>query len=694
MISSPRFLLFLATGFIVAWSFVVSVEAQDSVTVVEKPDASGTNPYYSGNRPPLKPSPFIKLPAGAIEPEGWLKEILVRQKDGLCGHLMEISTFLDKENNGWLDSEGEGASNFEEVPYWLKGYANLGYVLHDKTIIDESAKWIKAVMASQREDGFFGPWIEMKGKPELFGNMLMLWVLQSYYEYSGDKSVLEFMTKYFAWQNGLPEDTLFKTGKSWEGTRAGDNLYSVYWLYNITGERWLLDLAAKIHRNTWNWKQADNLPSWHNVNFSQGFREPAQWWMQSGDESDLKATYNNLDVMYREVGQVPGGMFGGDENVRKGYGDPRQGIEACGIVERMASDEILLRITGDPFWADHCEDVAFNTWPAAMMPDMKSMRYFTAPNMVRSDADKHKGSIERKSPGHLLMNPFNHRCCQHNHGQGWPYFTENLWQATPDSGLAAVLYSASKVTARVGSGAEVSIAEETHYPFENQITFRISSSSPKVFPLYLRIPSWCDNPTVSINNKPADLILGGGRYIRIERTWSSNDTVVLNFPEKLAVKQWDKNQNSLSVSYGPLTYSLKIEENMKELEVDQADPAKTFERDINLQKSLDISKWPSWLIDPGTPWNYGLSVNRENPEQSLRVLKKDWPSDNYPFAIEAAPIEIKAKGRRIPSWTLDDTGMCSTLPTYPAKASPTLEDITLIPMGAARLRISSFPPVD
>ena len=43
------------------------------------------------------------------------------------------------------------------------------------------------------------------------------------------------------------------------------------------------------------------------------------------------------------------------------FGSARQAIETCGIAEQMLSDEILLRTTGDPFWADHCEEVAFNT---------------------------------------------------------------------------------------------------------------------------------------------------------------------------------------------------------------------------------------------------------------------------------------------------------------------------------------------
>ena len=40
---------------------------------------------------PLEQQPFVKLPVGAIQPKGWLLESMKRQKDGLCGHLGEIS---------------------------------------------------------------------------------------------------------------------------------------------------------------------------------------------------------------------------------------------------------------------------------------------------------------------------------------------------------------------------------------------------------------------------------------------------------------------------------------------------------------------------------------------------------------------------------------------------------------------------
>jgi len=75
------------------------------------------------------------------------------------------------------------------------------------------------------------------------------------------------------------------------------------------------------------------------------------------------------------------------------------------------------------------------------------------------------------------------------------------------------------------------------------------------------------------------------------------------------------------------------------------------------------------------------------------VVTKDWPLTPYPFAQAAAPIELKAKARKIPEWGFDRFGLCAVLQTSPARTNSPLETVTLIPMGWARLRISAFPTV-
>nr|WP_262915243.1 glycoside hydrolase family 127 protein [Niabella ginsengisoli] len=538
------------------------------------------------------------------------------QRSGLTGHLGEISAWLAKKNNAWLSKDGSGDHGWEEVPYWLKGYANLGYILKDPKIIEESKIWLNAALNSQRKDGYFGPTILRNGKPDLWGNMIMLWCLQSYYEYSQDKRVLPFMEKYFRWQYNLPDSMLLED--YWENSRGGDNMLSVYWLYNrTTGKEWLLELAEKLHRNTANWRTPKSLPNWHNVNIAQCFREPATYYMQSGNDADLTATYNVFQLIRERYGNVPGGMFGADENARKGYVDPRQGVETCGMVEQMASNEILAGITGDPFWADHTEEVAFNTYPAAVMPDFKALRYITSPNMSISDSKNHHPGIDNTGP-FLMMNPFSSRCCQHNHAQGWPYYSEHVFMATPDNGLAALLYCEATVKAKVGSGNEVSIESKGHYPFDEKTTFILSMNENESFPFYLRVPAWCNNAKIKINGEAINLAFDPSSYIKINRLWKNGDKIELELPMQLEVQYWTENKNSISVNRGPLTYSLKIKEQYV-----KADSKKSAIGDSKWQETADASKWPSYEILPASAWNYGLQYKGEDPSRFFRIEKEN-----------------------------------------------------------------------
>lgn len=674
-----------------------SLQAQQILhaSVVKRPSTLTLNSFYSSNKPPLQPLYFIKFPVTAIKPGGWILKYLQLQRDGLTGQLGNISEWLDKNNNAWFSGNGKGDHGWEEVPYWLKGYGDLGYILHDKKIIAETKLWLDKVFESQEPNGYFGPRVIDKSRkniinpvPDLWPNMIMLWCMQSYYEYSNDARVIPFMTKYFKWQTSVPDSQLLKL--YWENSRGGDNLYSIYWLYDRTGEKWLLDLANKIHRNTANWSQKDNLPNWHNVNIAQSFREPATYYMQAKDTGFLHATYNDFYLIRSLYGQVPGGMFGADEDARKGFSDPRQAVETCGMVEQMSSDEILTGITGDPMWADNCENVAFNTYPAAVMPDFKGLRYLTAPNMVISDSKNHSPGIENEGP-FLMMNPFSSRCCQHNHSQGWPYYAEHLWMATPDNGLAAILYNSSEVTAKVGNrtGYTIRLQQITNYPFDEHIKIKVNTALPVSFPLYLRVPGWCTKASVAINGKAVNIHATASSYIRLENRWKQGDIIELMLPMKLAIQKWATNKNSVSVNYGPLTFSLKIDESYQLMDSKQSAIG-----DSKWQANADQSKWPSYEIYPASMWNYGLALNDKPAEDQFEIIKKAWPQNNFPFTQKDVPVLLKAKGKIIPSWTLDKYGLCETLPQSPVHVDTKEKTIELIPMGAARLRISAFPVVN
>jgi DUF1680 family protein len=655
---------------------VTRAEPAAVATVAATPPDAPANAHYIGNRAPLRPAPLLKLPVGAVRPEGWLRRVLRLQGDGFHGHLTEISEFLKKENNAWLSPTGRGERGWEEVPYWLKGFQDCGYLLEDERMIREAMIWIEGALGSQQPDGWFGPGEErtgvatdLKGRDDLWPNMIMLFCLQSFHERTGDRRVLELMTKYFKYLAAVPEER-FLVGY-WPKMRAGDQLFSIFWLYNRTGEPWLLDLAHKTHRQAARWDTG--LINWHNVNLAQGFREPATYWVLSHDPKHLAATERVWTELRELYGQVPGGMYGSDENCRPGFTGPRQAIETCGIAEEMLSDEILLGLTGDLRWADRCENAAFNSMPASMTADLKALRYLTAPNQPQSDHVSKAPGIQNGGPMYC-MNPHDHRCCQHNAGHAWPYFTQHLWMATAGNGLAAVLYAPSRVTARVGDGVTVTISAATKYPFADTIEFKLGAPRPAVFPLYLRVPAWCAKPAVRVNGRK--VALGDarpGRFIRLERTWTDGDTVALTLPMDVRLRTWTKNRHTVSVDRGPLTYSLQIRE--------------------NYVRHGGTDPWPAWDIFPASPWNYGLELPAKRPERAFKVVRQSWPADDQPWRWDAAPVQLKTQARRIPAWTLDEKGLVHEVQDSPVRSTESVEEVTLIPMGAARLRLSAFPVI-
>ena len=640
--------------------------------VVGVPPAAVPNAHYPSNRPPLAVSPLVKLPIGAVEPRGWLLAQLQLMRDGFTGRLAEISRFLG-DDSGWMTLKGQG---WEEMPYWLKGYGDLAYLLKDAAMRKEAERWLQQAFKSQARDGYFGP-ADNRGANDLWPNMVMLSALQSFYEATGDRRVLAMMSRYFQYEFHLPAEELLPG--SWQKLRGGENLESVYWLYNRTGDGFLLDLARRLFERTSDWTSPILSPArdknwvessyYHGVNIAMGFREPGIYYQQSRDRSLLEAVERNYRQVLERYGRQPGGMFGADENIRPGKDDPRQGAETCTMVEFMASFESLLKITGDTVWADRAEEVAFNSLPASMTPDLKALHYLTAANLISCDSS---GEHDFQNTGTLVSyDPWSYRCCQHNVAFGWPFFAEHLWMATADNGLAAAIYAPCSVTAKVAEGAAVTVTEETAYPFEDEIRLTVACERPVAFPLYLRLPGWARTVRILLNGEPVGGTFAGGRYAVLRRTWRYGDQVRLEFAPPIEVVEWPSVRGAVSVRRGPLWYALKIGETWR--------------------RYGGTDTWPATEVLPSTPWNYGLVTGNPEANPSVRLVSRR-PAEFQPFALDAAPIVLRARARRVPSWTAEGR-MVGPVPASPARAEGPVEDVELVPMGCARLRISVFPAV-
>jgi hypothetical protein len=281
-------------------------------------------------------------------------------------------------------------------------------------------------------------------------------------------------------------------------------------------------------------------------------------------------------------------------------------------------------------------------------------------------------------------------CCLANMHQGWPKLIESMWMATNDNGLALVTYGPSIVKARVGKGMEVTISEDTDYPFNGSVNLTINTEKTVKFPIYLRIPGWTDSATIKFKNK-AIKVKDISTY-KIEERWKNGDQISVELPMNIRIEK--RYNNSMAILRGPLYFSLRIDKEFKSVKINYDN--------FSYKGSVD------WEISPKSAWNYGLLIDKTNILRGLKV--KENPVTKYPFSdrgdmiwssdsgkyvrcTQDAPVIITARGMKIPGWTMKNNS-ADVPPPSPVKPEGDPETITLVPYGCTRLRITEFPVMD
>ncbi|SFT21375.1 beta-L-arabinofuranosidase domain-containing protein [Paenibacillus sp. BC26] len=618
----------------------------------------------------LTATAFQALPLGAIKPAGWLRNQLRIQADGLTGHLEEHWGDVGPDN-GWIGGQGE---SWERGPYYLDGLLPLAYLLEDEKLIAKAQRWVEWSLASQGEDGNFGPRgtiqsvnNDINKKHDWWHYMIMLKVMTQYAEVTGDDRVVPFLTRYFRYVHShIASNPL----EGWAKARGAEMVLCVQWLYKETGDAFLLELADTVAEQTLDWTDVfHDFPYWrkveewdwstHVVNVAMGIKTPAIRFELSGAEVELAAVHRGIDSLMTYHGQAHG-MFSGDEWLSGT--SPSQGVELCAVVEYMYSMEHLTRVFGEGRFGDILEKVAFNALPAAISKDWTSHQYDQQVNQIVCNVAPRAWS---NGPDANLFGLEPHfGCCTSNMHQGWPKFTSHLWMGDGNGGLAAVSYAPSVVNATVGSGATTTAATVTvsgEYPFRDMVHITVALDRPsETFALSMRIPAWCASPVLSVNGANVSLNVVNG-YARVEREWSDGDVLTLSLP--MAVTTTSRNLYAISVERGPLVYALPIQENWQLL--------------------TKRAMFHDWEVYPGSPWKYGLLADND-----YAVSESEVPYQ--PFDAEHAPVRLKAAGQLVREWKMEGNN-AGTPPIYPKVEGQEIAELTLVPYGSARLRIGEFP---
>ena len=625
----------------------------------------------SGNGHPsaLRPLALQPFPLGAIRPAGWLERQLRTQADGLSGHLDRF--WPDIQGSGWIGGKAEG---WERMPYWLDGTVPLAHLLDDPELKGRVNGYINYILEHQQEDGWLGPeqsvTPQQRYKPrDPWPVFVMLKVLTQYQEATGDERVIPAMQRFLrTLDKQLDERPLF----DWNKSRWQDLVVSIHWLYDRTGEPWLLELAAQAREQGQDWlAHFQDLPfkekveTWrhesHVVNNAMAVKAPAVWYRQTGDPALEGATRHAIAELDRYHGQFSG-IFTGDECFAGKM--PSQGTELCSAAEYMFSLETATAILGDVFFADRLERIAFNAFPATFKPDMWAHQYDQQANQVVCKVSEDRIYTTNGPDANLFGLEPNYGCCTANMHQGWPKFATHLWMRTPDDGLAAVAYAPCELSATLG-GAEVKVRVETDYPFRDAVAITVETNTPVQFPLWLRIPGWAKSAEVRVGDGGTQHA-ESGTFHTIAREWNGTTAVALRFPMQVQLER--RYNESVAIERGPLIYSLKIGEYWKYLRGEEPHA--------------------DWEVFPTTPWNYALVVNTGDPASSITFEER--PVGNLPFSPEGAPVAATVKGRLLPEW-LPEKNAAAPPPQSPVSSVQPMTNLILIPYGCTNLRVTEFP---
>jgi len=266
----------------------------------------------------------MKLPIGSIRPNGWLRHQLRAggRRPGPATS-RKFPSGANFEGNAWAAADGQGENGWEELPYWLKGFGDLGYVLRDERIIKklvngsmQSSLARNPTAGSARARSNLAP-----GQARPLAAHGHADVLQSFYEYSPTRACSRFMLKYHSVAHSQPGQN-FGNGY-WPKIRFGDNVETAYWLYNRTGEA-CSSISPKNPSQHGRLVQRRHQLATTSI-LRKAFGSRVFFMSNRMMKKSLKAAERNYQKVMGLYGQFPGGGFGGDENCRPGYIDPRQG---------------------------------------------------------------------------------------------------------------------------------------------------------------------------------------------------------------------------------------------------------------------------------------------------------------------------------------------------------------------------------
>ena len=494
---------------------------------------------------------FNILEAGSIRPKGWIKEQLSRDlKKGYIGVYDVVhptvthDVFINQNRKSkrriglrkeWWSGEHEG--------YWKDAVVRMAFLTRNKEYITKSEDWMNDLKKVTQNADYIGIYDNCgdsgcrfnhtKGNGELWVTSRILMAMLAYYEFTGDKEVLDeaeratrLVMKHYK------DENYFSVTSRGGGVSHGVGFFeNLEWLYRITGDKEYLEFSTKLYEDFNNGNMRDDdltnhkllakdqLFEDHGAHIAEGMFVPEYVATIQPEEKYIKAAEFAVEKLSAHL--TPGGAMRCDEWIKglKGTADER--YEYCGIAEMISPLNKMFSFSGDFDLADKIEVMTFNAGQGARFPILSALSYLTTDNRIHI---RHHELIKREhyDAAHLAA-----ACCALNGARLMPYYVEGMWMKKAEGdGIVALLFGPGEVKTKINNTV-VEINEETDYPFSDKINFTVNPFKPVTFFFMIRKPYDCrkidlDAPAEARVDETED-------YIRIEKNWKPGDKVSVRF---------------------------------------------------------------------------------------------------------------------------------------------------------------------
>lgn len=651
-----------------------------------------------------------------IVPGGWLKEILVRQDNGLSSHPEAMSYPFDSKL--WVgelkrDMESRGADwwRYEQTAYYVDGLMRLGYLLDDEKLLSvakENVDWVlehplpakkgipfkpsdvdsmmsknaqftaevsedpKAqawkkrirqeietqlrIASYDRPEGRLGP--ETKSMAWPFA--VFFRAMKAYYEATGDERV----------PKALERNYLSYSVEELGRNRFVVNVEGILWTYAITKNPKLLALAE----NAWAQNGAELTQEsclddkdfhMHGVTMNELMKVPMLLYEYTGKKEYLKAALN-ADYKMEKANMLADGVNSSSEGLAGN--DALASHETCDISDYTWTIGYYLMATGEAQWADRIEKAMFNAALGAITKDFKSMQYFSCPNQFIATGNSNHNEFKYGLTWMAYRPIHETECCIGNLHRYMPNYVARMWMKDAKGQPVAALYGPSTVVYSLADGVTVRIEEKTSYPFDENIDFVFTfykdgkklTGKHKMDFTY-RIPQWCSAAEAGFKT--------------VTKEWKSGEKFSVSLPMK--VKVCGDSTTGMYVERGPILYSYPIPAAIEE---------DTLVYDNLAGKVSGNPDFKSWSMTPSGKWNYAFNANKVD-----NIKVKYNKVNGFPFDLGNSPVTITVPVVGVKDWTLVDNRFTPALPKAVVSEERSDTVIELVPYGSTTLRLTIFP---